>query len=170
MYRVSWIKSQRPYTGGMKNIILIITFLSSLPVFACADLKNKPSYFSQKKIDCGTLVHKIVEPTITIKGRKLPLALDLGDMWGECPDPNVSCYTPYINIKRRGNAICKAYGMGRYAKSTSWSPLLRSMPDEMGRLRRVNATTFAPSYVSINHSRSEYTYVRSIWCYPNYKK
>ncbi len=154
----------------MKYIILTLSFLFSIPLFACADLKNKPSYFSQKNIECGKLVHKIVEPTLTIKGRKLPLGLDLGDMWGECPDPRVSCYRPYLNIKRQGNAICKAYGMGSYAKSTSWSPLIRSMPDELGRLKRINPTTFAPAYVSVNHSRSEYSYVRSIWCYPNYKK
>lgn len=154
----------------MKGLVLITTLFFSVSALSCADLKNKPSYFSQKKIECGKLIHKIVEPTITIKGRKLPLGLDLGDMWGECPDPKVGCYTPYLNLKRRGNAICKAYGMGKYAKSTSWSPLIRSMPDEMGRLKRVNATTFAPAYVSINHSRSEYVYVRSIWCYPNYKK
>lgn len=153
----------------MKTIFLLSFLVLSLQVFACADLKNKPAYFSQKKIECGTLVNKIVEPTITIKGRKLPFGMDLGDMWGECPDPKVGCYTPYINIQRRGNAICKAYGMGKYAKSTSWSPLFRSMPDEMGRLKRVNATTFAPAYVSINHSRSEYSYVRSIWCHKKYK-
>lgn len=147
-------------------ILLLTTSMS----FACANLKGKPAYFSQKEIQCGKLIHKIVEPTITIKGRKLPLGLDLGDMWGECPDPRVGCYRPYLNLKQRGNAICKAYGMGGYAKSTSWSPLFRSMPDEMGRLKRVNATTFAPAYVSVNHSRSEYVYVRSIWCYPNYKK
>lgn len=154
----------------MKKLFIFVFLLPTSMTFACANLRGKPAYLSQKKIECGKLIHKIIEPTITIKGRKLPLGLDLGDMWGECPDPRVGCYQPYLNIKRRGNAICKAYGMGRYAKSTSWSPIFRRMPDEMGRLRRVNATTFAPAYVSVNHSRSEYVHVRSIWCYPNYKR
>ena len=152
----------------MKELAVLVFLFTSFSVLACADLRGKPSYFSHKKIECGTLVHKIVEPTIMIQGKKLPFALDLSDAWGECPSSNLSCYTPYLNILRRGNAICKAYGMGRYARSTGWSPLLRSMPDEMGRLRRVNATTFGPAFVRINHSRSEYSYVRSIWCYPKY--
>jgi hypothetical protein len=157
----------------MKKLFAILTLLTSSFTFACADLANKPAYFTQKGISCGTIVNKIIEPKIIHAGKAYALALDLGDMYGGCPDPNVGCYPPYYNLQKRGNAICKAYGMGRYAKSTGWSPLFHSShrtPDIMGRLKRVNPTTFAPGIVSINHSRSEYMEVREIWCHKTYPK
>lgn len=157
----------------MKILITLSLLLTSSLTFACANLRNKPAYMGHKEIKCGTLVNKIVEPKLKVGGKFYAFAMDLGDMWGECPDPNRGCYTPYYNIKRRGNAICKAYGMGPYAKSTSYSPLFHyshHTPDVMARLRRVNATTFAPAVVRINHSRSEYSEVREIWCHKTYPK
>lgn len=157
----------------MKNLFILFIAFSSTLSFACANLSKKPSYMGHKEIKCGTIVNKIVQPTMKVGGKTYAFAMDMGDMYGECPDPKVGCYTPYINIKRRGNAICKAYGMGPYAKSTSWSPLFHyshNTPDVMARLKRVNATTFAPAVVSINHSRSEYSEVREIWCHKSYRK
>lgn len=157
----------------MKTLIAISFLFTTTLTFACADLKNRPRYFTQKDISCGTIVNKIIEPKIIIGGKQYALALDMGDMYGECPDPKVGCYTPYINLQRRGNAICKAYGMGPYAKSNSWSPLFHyshSTPDVMARLKRVNPTTFAPALVEINHSRSDYTEVRELWCHKTYPK
>lgn len=126
-----------------------------------------------KEIKCGNLINKIIAPHFVMNGKAYPFALELGDLSGECPDPKVGCYTPYINIQRQGNAICKAYGMGGYAKSNSYSPLFHyshNTPDVMARFKRVNAKTYAPALVRINHSRSEFSEVRELWCYPNYRK
>lgn len=157
----------------MKKIIALILLSTSSLTFACADLSKKPSYMGHKEISCGTIVNKIIHPTMKVGGKTYAFAMDMGDMWGECPDPNRGCYRPYNNIQRRGNAICRAYGMGPYAKSTSWSPLFHmshETPDEMVRLKRINGTTFAPQVVRINHSRSEYSEVREIWCHKTYPK
>jgi hypothetical protein len=157
----------------MKIFITFFFLLSSTLSFACANLSKKPAYMGHKEIQCGKLIHKIIAPKMIIKGKAYPFALDLGDMWGDCPASNQSCYPPYLNIQRRGNAICKAYGMGSYAKSNSYSPLFHyshSTPDVMARFKRVNGNSFAPALVRIDHSRSEYSEVRELWCYPNYRK
>ncbi len=157
----------------MKTIILFSTLLTSTLSLACADLKNKPAYFSQKGISCGAIVNKIIEPKISIRGKTYAIAMDLGDQSGECPDPLRGCYPPHHNVQKRGNAICKAYGMGKYAKSNSYSPIFHSShrtPDVMARLKRTNAQTFAPALVTINHSRSDYSEIREVWCHKTYPK
>ncbi len=154
----------------MKNLIIAIFLLSSSLTFACADLRHKPGYFTQKEIHCGAIVNRIIEPKIIVSGTAYPIAIDMGDMYGECPDPNVGCYRPAINIERRGNAICRAYGLGPYAKSSSYSPLFHTDPDIMVRLKRTQPHLFAPQIVRINHSRSEYFEVREVWCHKTYPK
>jgi hypothetical protein len=122
----------------------------------------------QKAIECGKLMHKIVEPTITINGRTLPYASTLGDMSGGCPASQPSCFPPWLNIVSRGNAICHAYGFGDFAHSNDWG-IWRSLPDEMAALVKNNGK-WSPRIVRINHNKSEYAYVKNIWCYPNYSK
>jgi hypothetical protein len=153
-----------------KIIFIFILVFSSPMVLACANLKDKPSYFTHEKIDCGLIVNKIIHPKVIIGGQTYPLAIDLTDKWGVCPDKDVGCYRPHYNILARGNAICKAFGLGKYAKSKSYSPLFHTTPDVMARLRRINPTSFTPGLVRINHSRSEFFEVREIWCHKVYKK
>ncbi len=150
-------------SGPMKKTLFIFCFLFSSLSFACGDLRNKPAYFNAK-ISCGTLFEYISEPTITLNGKTYAFALDSGDLSGECPDPNVGCYTPYINIVRRGNAICKAFGFGKYATSNDYG-VWRDLPDRMAALKRNARGTYSPQVVDINHSRNEYIYVKTITCY-----
>lgn len=157
----------------MKKLIAISFLFTTTLTFACADLSKKPAYMGHKEIKCGTIVNKIIEPKIKIGGKTYAFAMDLGDMSGVCRDTDRGCYRPYHNIQRRGNVICRAYGMGPYAKSMGYSPLFHyshETPDVMARLRNVNATTFAPQLVQINHSRSDYSEVREIWCHKTYPK
>ena len=157
----------------MKNIILLIALVTSSLTFACADLKNKPKYLTHDQISCGTLVNKIIHPKVIIKGKAYALALNMSDMSGGCPDSNQSCFPPYLNIVRQGNVICKAYGMGPYAKSNSYSPLFHydhHTPDLMVEMKRLNKTTFGPRLFRMNHSRSEFSEIREVWCQKVYRK
>ena len=141
--------------------------------FACADVKNKPSYLTQDGISCGKLVNKIIHPKVIVKGKVYSLALNLSDDSGGCPASQPSCFPPSLNIERQGNIICKAYGLGRYAKSNSYSPLFHydhETPDLMVEMKRVNATTYAPRIFRMNHSRAEYTEIREVWCHKTYPK
>lgn len=152
------------------TIAFIIAFTSSLS-FACSDLdtSKKPTYLSASKVDCGTLLHSIHEPTMTVNGRKYAFGMRLGDLSGECPDPKRGCYTPYYNIKRRGNAICRAYGFGPYAKMRDFGAFRRK-PNMMVSLERNSRGRFAPKVISINHSRSEYSWAKTIYCHRSYRK
>lgn len=157
----------------MKIFITFFFLLSSTLSFACANLKNKPAYMGHKEIKCGTIVNKIVQPKVTIKGKTYALALNMSDMSGGCPASNQSCYQPYLNIVRQGNVICRAYGMGEYAKSTSYSPLFHydhTTPDLMVEMKRTGKSAFAPRLFRMNHSRSEFSEVREIWCHKTYPK
>lgn len=159
--------------AAMRTLFGILFSLASISSFACADLKNKPAYFKHAKIECGTLVNKIVAPKLVVGGKTYPFAMDASDDWGECPNPNEFCSRQLINMKQRGNAFCRAYGMGPYAKSNSYSPLFHyshETPDVMARLKRVGGTTFAPAVFRMNHSRAEHFEVREIWCHKNYQK
>lgn len=152
----------------MKTLIILAFALSSTLSFACADLKNRPAYLSGK-VECGTLFHKIHNPAFTVNGKKYDFGMNLGDLSGECPDPHRGCYTPYLNIQKRGNAICKAFGFAKYGKMTDHGPFKRK-PDHLVSLERNSRGVFAPKVVSINHDRSEYAWAKTIICIPNFRK
>lgn len=153
----------------MKTFIaLFIISLSTLSL-ACGDQRNKPGYLHAKKVECTTLFGKITDVTMTVNGKSYPFAMELGDLSGECPDPNRGCYTPYYNIVHRGNAICRAFGFKGYATSNDWG-IWKDLPDEVVGLKRTSSGKWGPKVIRINHSRMEYAYTRTITCYPNYKK
>ena len=157
----------------MKQLIFLLIALSSSLTFACADLKNKPKYLTHDQIKCGTIVNKIIHPKVIVKGKVYSLALNMSDMSGGCPADNQSCYPPYLNIVRQGNIICKAYGMGPYAKSNSYSPLFHydhETPDLMVEMKRANKTTYVPRLFRMNHSRAEFSEIREVWCHKVYRK
>lgn len=157
----------------MKTIFTFFLLLSATLSFACADLKKKPGYLTHDSISCGKLVNKIIHPKAIVNGKTYAMALNLSDMSGECVDSDRGCYRPYLNIVRQGNIICKAYGMGPYAKSTSYSPLFQSdhrTPDLMVEMKRVNSKTYAPRLFRMNHSRSEFSEIREVWCHKVYRK
>lgn len=151
----------------MKKTLLVFCFLFSSLSFACADLRNKPAYFNGQ-VACGTLFHTITDPTITLNGKTYAFGMDVGDMSGGCP-ANEGCYPPYLNIVRRGNAICKAFGFKGYARSNDYG-VWRDLPNRMAALKRNARGTFSPQVVEINPARNEYIYVKTIYCYPNYRK
>lgn len=153
-----------------KLLIAKILLLAPTLLFAnCKDQNKQHSYLGSKEIKCGTLWHTIIDPTITIKGKKYSIGLDMGDMSGECPDPNRGCYRPYYNLKARGQALCKAFGFAGYAKTGSGSAF-KKRPDYLARLARNNKGQFYPTIVKIDHSRSDYAFVKTLSCYPNYRK
>lgn len=154
------------------NPLLILAFIV-FPVATwanCSDMdtSHKPAYFSAR-VECGTFLHSLKDPKFTVKGKTYAFAMNLGDMWGECPDPHRGCFRPWYNIKARGNAICKAYGFGPYAKMTDYGAF-RALPDEMVSLERNGRGQFSPEVVSINHSRSEYAWAKTIYCHRSYRK
>ena len=151
----------------MKKLLILTSLIVSSSLFACADLKNKPAWLNAKKIQCGKLSHKIIEPLITIQGRTLPFAMDMGDMWE--PYHLAEAYPPYVNIVRRRTAICKSFGMGESLTSNDFG-IWRDRPDVMAALKRNASGKFAPSIVKIDQSRRDYSYTKSISCLPNYSK
>jgi hypothetical protein len=106
---------------------------------------------------------------MTINGKTYPFGMTSGDMDGGCPADNLSCYPPYLNIVRRGNALCKAYGFKGYGRSNDFG-IWRDLPDHMAALKRSKSGSWTPVVVDINHSRNEYIYTKTIYCYPNYRK
>ncbi len=155
----------------MKKLVLIqFLLLTPTLLFArCPDQKKQASILGSSKIDCGTLWHTIHNPTMTIGGKKYSIGLYQGDMSGECPDPRRGCYRPYLNLRARGAALCKAFGFAGYAKSGSGSAF-KKLPDFLAHLERKDKDTFTPKLVRVNHSRSEYAFVKTLSCYPNYRK
>ncbi|MFL5784926.1 MAG: hypothetical protein ACJ76H_09975 [Bacteriovoracaceae bacterium] len=153
----------------MKNFIILFFVLSSTLTFACGDFSKKPAYLSAQKVECGRLFDTITSPTMTVNGKTYPFALKLSDMAGGCPSDDQSCYPPYLNIVHRGNAICKAFGFGAYATSNDWG-IWKDLPDVMVSLERTKSGSWGPKVVSINHSRSEFAYTKTISCYHNYRK
>lgn len=157
----------------MKTILMISLMLASSLTLACADLKNKPAYLTQDGISCGTLFDKIIHPKVIVKGKVYAMALNLSDDSGGCPSADQGCYPPYLNIERQVAVICKAYGLGKGAKSNSYSPLFHydhSTPDLMVEMKRINPTTYAPRLFRMNHSRSDFMEIREVWCHKTYKK
>lgn len=156
----------------MKRLMLISVLLltPTLLFGACKNQGKTLKGFSSQETDCGYLWHTLTNPTITIKGKKYPIALDLSDNYGECPDPSQFCSRAAINIKARGNALCKAFGFEKYAKSNSGMGFHRKLSDTMARLERTASNKFRPSLVEIDHSRNEYALVKTLSCYPVYRK
>ena len=152
----------------MKTLFTFIILSISSLTFACADLKNKPAYLSGR-VECGTLFHRIHDPVFTVNGKKYAFGMRLGDMSGECPDSNRRCFPASDNIKKRGNAICKAFGFGKYGMTKDYGGFKRK-PDFMVSLERNSRGVFAPKVVSINHSRGDYAWAKTILCIPNYQK
>lgn len=153
----------------MKNLIIISSLLMSSLSWSCADLAKKPKWMGQNKIECGKLLHSIEQPTMTINGRTLPYAVVLNDDHGTCPDKKAGCFRPWENIVARGNAVCKAYGFGKFGKHTGYTSL-KKHPTEFAALVRDTSGKLRPQIVKVNPKRSEYSWVRSIWCNPDYSK
>lgn len=156
----------------MKKLVLI-QFLLLTPTLLFGACKNQGKTlkgFSSEETDCGYLWHTIKNPTITIKGKKYPIALDLSDDYGDCPDPDKYCSRQLINTKARGNALCKAFGFEKYAKSNSGVGFHRKLSDIMVRLERSGPNKFKPALVKIDHSRSEFALVKTLSCYPIFRK
>ena len=152
----------------MKNMLMLFLFLCSLTSLACADLKTKPAWMSHKKIECGTLLNKISDPMMTVNGRTLPFAMDEGDMSGKCPVDGLGCYQPYYNMKARGNAICKAYGMGHYAKFKSYS---FKNSRQMITLQKNASGLYSPKIIKVDPAGNDYhLWVKTIYCHKKYKK
>lgn len=156
----------------MKKLVLIQFFLlaPALSFAACKNQGKSLRGFSSETTDCGVLWHTITHPMITINGKKYPIALDLSDDYGECPDPDQYCSRRAINTKARGNALCRAFGFEKYAKSNSGMGFHRKLSDVMSRLKRTGPSSFKPALVRIDHSRSEYALVKTLSCYPVYRK
>lgn len=153
------IKKLQAISLCMKMLLFVSILLSSYQVFACGNTKNKPAYLSAKKIDCGTFSSDIVQPKVRLGRSSYHLAFRFMDKSGHCPASDPGCFMPHLNLKAKGNAVCRAFGLGRHLNTSDYGYKKFQRVALLRKTRR----GLAPSVVPFDY---KYLVIKRIKCLP----